>query len=583
MQPSVQRRADSPKGETPPQEDAEPTRENIRWPDYVPMLIALSSVLVATLLIVHTYAVFDQTSDENCHIACGMEWLDRGTYHFEALHPPLARIATAIFPYLSGVRDPDINDMVQNGNAILEWGGQYERNLTLARLGILPFFWLACFLVWRFMSLQWSRWHAAIAVFLLALSPVVLAHSALATTDAPLMTMFLWSVLAFWTLLQEPKWFTAARAGLIIGLAVLTKFTELPFFLLTGGALFVYSWILKRRFPVRWKLIAATLVILSLTVWAGYRFELGPIQNPDTASSQQSLSRMALLNPYQREIMSWPWVPAYHFFRGIKDVLFDAKVGRASYLLGQVYQGGRWNFFPVAILVKTPIAFLLLLAVGITWIVSSKQWKRNPASGLLIAGLLGPLLVGVAGSFNIGLRHVLPIYPFAAMFGALGVVCLWQLKGKPSAVGVARTAVLLLVGWNLAACLYAAPDFLAYFNEAAVANPSGFLVDSDLDWGQDVKRLSHELEGLQVHEVSVMLLGNRDLSKAHLPAFRFLNPGEDPGGWIAISEYWMKECPGYSWLDSSPYTRVGKSIRLYHLPPEPVHVAPATDTFGSCP
>ena len=102
---------------------------------YAPVLIGLLFVLVATFLIVRTYGVFDQTYDEPAHIACGMEWLSHGTYNFEALHPPLARIASAILPFLFGVRDPGIANMWDNGNATLNWGGHYERNLTLARLG----------------------------------------------------------------------------------------------------------------------------------------------------------------------------------------------------------------------------------------------------------------------------------------------------------------------------------------------------------------------------------------------------------------------------------------------------------------
>ena len=152
-------------------------------------------------------------------------------------------------------------------------GGAYETNLTLARMGILPFFWLTCFLVWRFMSHYFGQWHAAVAVFLLAICPVVLGHSALATTDAPFMAMFLSSVLALWALLQKPTRSTALLAGFIIGLGTLTKFTEIPFLLVTGGALLSDAWVMKRRFPVPWKLIGLGMLSLCLTIWAGYHFD----------------------------------------------------------------------------------------------------------------------------------------------------------------------------------------------------------------------------------------------------------------------------------------------------------------------
>lgn len=54
--------------------------------------------------IAHTSRVFNETTDEGFHIACGMEWLSRGTYTYELLHPPLARIAAALGPYLLGIK-----------------------------------------------------------------------------------------------------------------------------------------------------------------------------------------------------------------------------------------------------------------------------------------------------------------------------------------------------------------------------------------------------------------------------------------------------------------------------------------------
>src|ERR1039458_2091597 len=54
--------------------------------------LALVLVLFASVRIVATYTVFSHTSDEPAHIACGMEWLDKGIYVWETQQPPLARI-----------------------------------------------------------------------------------------------------------------------------------------------------------------------------------------------------------------------------------------------------------------------------------------------------------------------------------------------------------------------------------------------------------------------------------------------------------------------------------------------------------
>src|ERR1039458_5110592 len=99
---------------------------------------AALSVLIATLLIVATYPVFSQTYDEPAHLAAGMEWLDRGSYSYEAIHPPLARIAVALGPYLAGTRIQGNASIWDEGNALLEYQGQHQRTLKLPGLLLTP-------------------------------------------------------------------------------------------------------------------------------------------------------------------------------------------------------------------------------------------------------------------------------------------------------------------------------------------------------------------------------------------------------------------------------------------------------------
>src|SRR6476469_7276233 len=103
---------------------------------------------LATLRIVATYSVFNHTCDEPAHVACGMEWLEKGIYRFEPQHPPLARVAVALGPYLAGARLPGDMSFYYQGADVLYYGNRYEQNLTLARLGVLPFFWIAALVVW---------------------------------------------------------------------------------------------------------------------------------------------------------------------------------------------------------------------------------------------------------------------------------------------------------------------------------------------------------------------------------------------------------------------------------------------------
>src|ERR1017187_39029 len=119
-------------------------------------LLVAGAIALGSLRIVATYIVFNHTVDEPAHIACGMEWLDRGTYKMEDQHPPLARVMAALGPYLSGIRSQGVWDknpgqagMYSEGQNIYYAGYRYNLTLVLSRLGILPFFWIACLAVTR--------------------------------------------------------------------------------------------------------------------------------------------------------------------------------------------------------------------------------------------------------------------------------------------------------------------------------------------------------------------------------------------------------------------------------------------------
>ncbi len=531
-----------------------------------PLLLALLAVIAGTALIAGTYSVFSQTYDEPAHLACGMEWLDRGTYNYEAMHPPLARVAIAVLPYVAGARSQGLPHLWTEGNAILEHNGHYWRTLTQARIGVLPFFWLTWFLVWRYMAREFTQWHAAIAVLLLAFCPVVLAHSSVATTDAPLMAMFLASLLALEALLQHPRWSMALAAGVVIALACLTKFSELPFLACSGTILLLYHWVSEKRFPLRRRALLLTLAAFALTIWAGYRFSHGPIVNPGDLPAEQQ-AKFARLPSWEKKLLVFPYMPAEEFFRGLKVNRYQGIAGRrGSYLLGEVYDGGRWYFFPVALLVKTPIPLLLLSLSGAAWLLCKRSGRWDRRSVFLIAGVVGPLAVGMAGSMNIGLRHILPVYPFLAMVAAVAAVKLWRLPLAPAFVTTARVVVVLLLAWSVVTCVRAAPDFLAYFNEPAQPYASRILVESDLDWGQDLARLSQRLDALHVDSVWLCYFGVADFSKLLAQRAHELKPGDRPAGWVAISEARLrKSANDYGWLALYPYERVGRSIRLYHF------------------
>src|SRR5947209_320680 len=110
---------------------------------------AVLLVAIGTLRIVATYKVFNHVIDEPDHLAAGVEYLSTGRYLYEAPHPPLARVFGALGPFFAGERWLRGPDSYREGYRILGFGAHYDRILALGRAGILPFFWIACFVVYR--------------------------------------------------------------------------------------------------------------------------------------------------------------------------------------------------------------------------------------------------------------------------------------------------------------------------------------------------------------------------------------------------------------------------------------------------
>jgi hypothetical protein len=137
------------------------------------------------------------------------------------------------------------------------------------------------------------------------------------------------------------------------------------------------------------------------------------------------------------------------------------------------------------------------------------------------------------------------------------------------------------VGWQLSTWWSANPDYFPYFNET-VRHPERVLIDSDLDWGQDLRRLERRLRQLKVADLSLAYRGTADLSREALPRFRLLAPRQPVTGWVAITALARARDPsGYGWLNGvRPVERVGSTTDLYFIPaapPTPFPAVPSTD------
>jgi hypothetical protein len=202
----------------------------------VPGILVLVLILTAVRL-APTYKTFVGTYDEPFHIACGMEWLDKGQYTYHWEQPPLARVAVALGPYLAGLRSHSMENATDDGNAILSSNGKYQHNLMLARLGTLPFLILAFMIIFLWARRWFTVGAGAWAVALFSSCPPVLGHAALATLDVACAATLLAAFYALMLWVERPGWARTLGLAISSAAAFLTKFSTLPFFccVLRGG------------------------------------------------------------------------------------------------------------------------------------------------------------------------------------------------------------------------------------------------------------------------------------------------------------------------------------------------------------
>jgi 4-amino-4-deoxy-L-arabinose transferase-like glycosyltransferase len=507
------------------------------------LLLALV-IAIGVVRIAATYAVFCETIDEPAHIGSGMEWLDRGTHRNFPIHPPLAHITGALGPYFAGIRFAATGNFVVDGNAVLYAGDRYVRNLSLCRAGILPFFVLGALVVAAWARRLWGDVGGLAAAALFTNEPSILAHSGIVSTDLAAAGTTVAAAYAC------SRWFDQNGApkasvtfGVALGIAGLAKFSTLGFVPVAILAIVICRLLQKDgiRVPARSLLIAGSVAIA--IVWAGYRFSFGTLASVNDDPQFQKVSI---------------GVPAPELVHGFLVLRAITRQGHPSYLFGTFHQTGWWYYFPLSIALKTTIGFLLLLAAGIALLRRRDEQffvRAAPiAAGLLILAILLPAKI------NIGIRHALPVYPFFAIAGGGAVAWLWARRhGRWIAGG--------LLGAAATASLAAHPDYLPYFNVMAGPRPDRIFVDSNLDWGQDLLRLARELERRGIQRVGLAYGGNAEPDRHGIRHFP-LSPSRYTPGWVAISEVVLHSPGGqYRWLDRfEPVARVGKSIRLYHLP-----------------
>ncbi len=523
----------------------------------------LAAILIAigTARIVDTYSTLSNTCDEGVHVACGLEWWARGTTAEDPPNGPLGRILIGAIPYMRGIEFQEGMGVWDQGNHILLSENNYQSTLSAARAGVLPLFWAASIGVWLWSRRLFGAWPGLGGLLLFTNLPTILAHSGLATTDMAITATFVWFVWSFAYWLDKPDFSRTIVLALSFSLAFVSKFSVLPFGMASAVTIASIRWFLQppgsetRGWRVWLKSAGVFTAVSYLVVWAFYRFSVWSVADICLQKGWLNLEEHPWLIGSLRLL-----VPG-RCFHGVASVMNHVRIGQEAFLMGEVYYHGRWYFYPFDLALKTPLAFLFLAVWGI-WItarngIRHRDWRVIVPGASAVAVLLSIL----TSSLNLGIRYLLPIYPLMAVASAGGLPALWSKSGWR------RAFVVGLIGWTVVSSALHHPDYLAYFNELAGPKPEIYLVESDLDWGQDALRLRDKLTELGVERFSISYFGNFDFDRMGFPPHEDLVPGQPVKGWVAVSLTKRALHPkNFAWLRGhDPVCRVGKSIDLYYI------------------
>lgn len=596
-------------------------------------IAALLILAVMALLLFASVKNDSAIMDELAHIPAGYSYLFLRDYRLNPEHPPLAKLLAAIplvfiqphFPTDTKSWQEDINGQWDQGRIFLYESGNDADNIlfwmrTPLILLALGFGWL---LFW------WTKKKFGVRAALLALafyafSPTFLAHSRFVTTDLVAAFAFFIGIISFSHFLEKPTWKNVIIAGVAFGTAQLLKFSL--FLLIPLFGILLILWIAthphlraKGRFLLFLTLLGKTIligVVGLILIWGVYGYAVWSYPAERQLQDTQFLLGSFGIKPlaaFDLWMISQPLLrPLAHYLLGVLMVVQRVAGGNTAYFLGEVSAAGSTLYFPTVYLLKETLALHILSLVALCFALkktfraetksldATRVWIRNhffEASALIFIAFYWAWTI--RSPLNIGVRHLLPTFPFIYMLIAKEITqwlhwnqfaaprTWWEVLQNIFRLFIKGIPKYLFLGamliWMIASAIVAFPHFLSYYNELAGGTDNGwhYAVDSNYDWGQDLRRLKQFADENNVDKISLDYFGGGNPRYYLGDRFESWWSARGPAsGWFAISVSFLQSAHGapapgfvrkpedsYEWLKPyQPVARAGKSIFIYKLP-----------------
>lgn len=543
-----------------------------RWSHW----LAVGLLLVLFAQLATSAAIKSPTFDEPLHTARAYYVMTTGQWDMQAGHLPLLyRLLGPLFwalPELPPAHElPRSRDHVQMARQIIHALNQpWDTLIVPLRVFVMGLTLLLGASLYRWAGERHGASGSLLALFAYVLSPNIMAHGRLVTTDLVLACFFFLAVYGFDRLLDRPTIGRCSVAGLALGLALGSKASALlliPVFCLLVLARSVglnsgpsesprdgEPWLRRLLSYSGW--LAVTTFIAGVVLWLLYGVDAGPW------------------------IEGWPALPLATYVRTLRRVgEHGGPRGHPAFFMGQRSGHGWRAYFPIVLGIKTPLPTLIGALAGTVWLLLRRRWWT-----WLTAFLPSVLLLAAAmlSSLNIGYRHILPVVPFLILL----LSSLTELPRR-SLLTVAAGGGLAL--WLLVGTFRVYPDYLAYFNGLVGGPPGGhrYLTDSNLDWGQDLIQLRDYMDDHNIEQLSLSYFGNVDpaaygIRYDPLPSHFSIGEVEDftpfapQPGFYAVSvtnlsgQYLIENPSVLNWFaHQEPLATIGHSINIYHVVPDP--------------
>ncbi len=469
------------------------------------------------------------TTDEPFHILAGYRYWQCGDYGINPEHPPLLKLLAAL-PIRSqtliepsspcGSKITDKWEGFLTGYQFLSRNG-VDRILIPARLAASLMSILLAVLVFLSALEMFGKPVAFVALALLVFEPILIADGSLVLTNTAVTAMMFAAVYALYRYRQKPTMPRLLLTGLAVGLMLASKHSGILMLPILFVLLFVDILLARKRNKAETdtrlsrsllnNAAAYTAIFLiGLTVlWAtyGFRYYALPGATSDTVSVVdffKESDRPEVANAFSGktvELIRRTHIFPESYVYGLADIV---ALKRSTYLLGRFYPTAQWFYFPVAFTIKTSIALLLLLPLGL---LTRKLYRRHPREMLfLLLPSLAYFAICLTSSLN-GSSYILPVYPFFIVIAAAGACALAE---KYRAFFYPLVALLLFHAFT---AIRTAPNYIAFANDLWGGTNNTYQLLHGVDKGQNLKIIDEYLKKEDIHDCWIAYHGMEELAR----------------------------------------------------------------------